>query len=418
MNDTFYRSETEGDSLELGFFLRVLIYIAGADPDFVLKKCPEDIGKLTAAGIIALGAFFYNSTVFITVATHLAGHFSGGLIVGGLGLAAYILATDSFIFFRCAHLLSGFEQLAQAGLQVSIPRKVLKMVRRALGMRIGQSCCLGLVVGVMTSLVIYSGDIAARIQLDSLRTSSAQVRQLSEQTDNDTKRVTQEINSTTTNINLLNKQIGAALARSVNAANSPQIRALESKRSAEENKLAAQKAELSRLQGGRNERLRAGLNSDPTVVHASGVLAQISALEELAGDDWKIAFVILLVELLAMGFDLAPVLAKMNYLPTTYSVLLAREYLERMQKTVDEMAPVEPVAGPDDDPLDFGPANDNRPPPNGHDTGSPFANDNAATEQPVKRKRGRPKNPPKDSPAGTNGTGLVVRKPLKSDDGG
>jgi hypothetical protein len=397
------RSEAEEDPPELGFFVRVLIYIAGADPDFVLKNCPEDIGKLTAAGIIAVGAFLYNSTVFITVATHLAGHFSGGLVAGGIGLAACILATDSFIFFRCAHLLSGFEQLAQAGLQVAIPLKVRKMVRRALGMRIGQSCCLGLVVGVMASLVIYSGDIAGRMQLDSLRTSSAQVRQLSEQTDSDAKRVTQEITSTTTNINLLNKQIGAALARSANAANSPQLRALEVKRNAEENKLAAQKAELSRLQSGRNERLRAGLDGDPTVVHTSGVLAQISALEELAGDDWKIAFVILLVELLAMGFDLAPVLAKMNYLPTTYSVLLARDYLERMQRTVDEMVPPEP--DPNGQVVEI-PANDDDP-----FGGAQAVNDNIAPE-PLKRKRGRPRK----HPLTINGTGLMVREEPPADD--
>ena len=187
----------------------------------------------------------------------------------------------------------------------------------------------------------------------------------------------------------MNKQIGAALARSINAANNPQVRALESKRSAEENKLAAEKTELSRFQSGRNERLRAGLDDDPTVVHASGVLAQIGALEELAGDDWKIAFVILLVELLAMGFDLAPVRAKMNYLPTTYSVLLAREYLERMQLTIDEMVPAEPDPGRDDR-LEDKPANDN----DVGNIGKP-ANDNVIPEAPAKRGRGRPpKNPP------------------------
>ena len=397
MNDTF-RPQTGEDQPELGLLSRVLINIAGADPDVVLKKCPEDIGNLKAAGTIALGAFFYNSTVFSAVATHLNGHFSAGLVAGGVALAGYILATDSYIFFRCAQLKSGFEQLAQAGLEVSIPRKVRKMVRRALGIRIAQSCCLGIVVGVMTSLVVYSRDIEARIQSDYLRANATQVRQLSEQTDTDTKRANQALNATTATINQLSKQINAALARGVNGANGARLEALEGRKAAEETKLAAQKAELSQLQNVRNEKLRAGLAGDPTSVRATGVLAQITALEELAGDDWKIAFIILLIDIVAVGFDLAPILAKLNWLPTTYSALMAREYLERMQKIVDEMVP----PGPDhpDDPMGVPAGNDNNP-FGGNDQ---FANDNVDPAQP-KRKRGRPRKYP--LPA-VNGSGQAT----------
>ena len=166
MNDTFHRPELEGDPPELGFIRKPVICIAGADPGFVIKKCPQDIGNLTAAGTIAIGSFVFNAAVFSTVASHLAGHFSLGIAAGGTGLAGYILAADLYTFFRSAHLVSGFEQLAQAGLQVSVPRKVRRMVRKSFGIRIAQSCCVSLAVGVMGSLVFYSQDIAGRMRLD------------------------------------------------------------------------------------------------------------------------------------------------------------------------------------------------------------------------------------------------------------
>ena len=73
MNDPFQDNETRSAPPKLNFFARLLIKIAGADPDFVLRKCPEDIGSLKSGAGIALGAFGYNSVVFGAVGTHLFG---------------------------------------------------------------------------------------------------------------------------------------------------------------------------------------------------------------------------------------------------------------------------------------------------------------------------------------------------------
>jgi hypothetical protein len=404
MTDPFQDTEPRSAPPKLNFFSKLQIKIAGADPDFVLKECPEDIGTLKSGAGIALGSFGYNSVVFGAIGTHFfgqAGHSNLGIYLGATALSSFILAIDSYVFFRCSYLAAGYDELEEAGLDVSLPDKLRRTARRFLGIRIGQSCALGLIVGVCFSLLMYAHDIGARVQIDRLKNNAPIVQQINDQLDSDAKITADAINSATTQIATLNKQIATARqiefnnARrnggggSVNFSNGPTIRTLESRRATEENKLARLKDDLSKLRSGRGDRMRASLDGDPTALRANdGVLGQINALEEIAGDDWKIAFIMFLIEIVAVGFDLAPVLAKMNYLPTTYSALLARDHLLRMQRIVDT------TVSPDQDDEPPSPANDNQL-RNGKDHGTgPFANDNEPI-QPPKRKRGRPpKNPP------------------------
>ena len=336
-----------------------------------------------------------------------SGHSNLGIYLGATALSSFILAIDSYVFFRCSYLAAGYDELEKAGLDVSLPDEQRRMARRFLGIRIGQSCALGLIVGVMCSLLVYAKDIGARIEMDYLKNNAPLVQQLNEQADGASKRATEAVNATNAQITTLNRQIATARqieisnARRIfaggggpNISNSPQVRALESRRTVEENKLAKLKGEELQAQRGRNDRIRAGLDGDPTVIRANtGMLGQINALEEIAGDDWKIAFVMFLIEIVAVGFDLAPVLAKLNYLPTTLSALLAKNHLLRMQQIVDEAVSdnQEPAAG-----QSLVPANDN-PLRNGKGHGFGWiANDNEP-DQPPKRKRGRPrKYPPPD----------------------
>jgi hypothetical protein len=386
----------------------MLIKIAGADPDFVLGKCPEDINTLRAGAGIAVGTFCYNSAMFSAVGSHLfgqAGHSNLTIYVGATALSSFILAIDSYVFFRCSYLTAGYDELEKAQLDISLPDGQRRMARRFLGIRIGQSCALGFIIGVCCSLLVYSRDIGARVQMDRLKASAPIVQRIDDQMDGEAKLTTEAISSANTQIASLNKQIAAARQTEFNNArraggianlsNGQMSHSLEVKRSLEETKFAKLKDDLSKLRNGRSERMRANLDGDPTALRENdGVLGQINALEEIAGDDWKIAFIIFLIEIVAVGFDLAPVLAKLNYLPTTYSALLARDHLLRIQRIVDET--ISPA--PDDEPLrgrsDSTPANDNRP-RNGYDGGiGLIANDNTPA-RPPKRKRGRPpKNPP------------------------
>jgi hypothetical protein len=391
MNDTFHRPDPDNEPPELGPFSRLPIKLAGADPDYVLKKCPQDIGNLKAAGSIAIGSFGFNATVFTSVGSHLAGHFSFPVAAVCVGLASYTLIADSYNYFRCEQIVSGVEQLSQHSLQVVLPRKVRRAIRRSLAIRVAQSCATSLIVGVMSSLIVYSDDISARIRSDQLQDKAGIVRQISDQTNSDLKRANNAVNSTTSNIALLNRQINARLVRNARAADSAQVHSLEARKTAEETRLVTEKAELLKFATG----LRSGPAGDLVLSHA-GILMQIKALEQIAGDNWTIIFLIVLAHFVAMGFDLTPILAKMNWLPTKYSVLKAREYLDDMEAIVDEMVPTEISSVPDGQPA---PANDN-------DVGETerAANDNTVVVQPVKRGRGRPLGS-KSRPRGTNGSG-------------
>jgi hypothetical protein len=171
-------------------------------------------------------------------------------------------------------------------------------------------------------------------------------------------------------------------------------------------KLAALKDRLAGLTNDRNEAIRRAVESAPNYVpHNTGFLAQIIALEEIANEDGKVASLILLFDLVSVGFELAAVLAKvMAYCPTTYAAIVARDVYMRAVRIVDEMmaelngspkTEAEPLENP---PFGF--------PPNDHNKSQdkkvgpiidikPSASSDDPREpqppQPPRRRRGRPR---------------------------
>jgi hypothetical protein len=169
---------------------------------------------------------------------------------------------------------------------------------------------------------------------------------------------------------------------------------------AENAKLATLQEHLANLTRDRDTTIRKAIEQAPNFVpRDTGLLSQIKALEVIATDDPKIAWVIILIDLVSFGFELAAVLAKVtSYVPTTYAALLARDAYMSAVRTVEEMMQeLDRSRNQGQDNLNFmagGPlANDNRsdgftgsiPDPMGRD-GSPL--------QPIKRKRGRPPKSP------------------------
>jgi hypothetical protein len=132
--------------------------------------------------------------------------------------------------------------------------------------------------------------------------------------------------------------------------------------------MASLKDRLTDLANGRNDAIRKAVESSPNYVpHNTGFLAQIIALEQIANEDGKVASVILLFDLVSVGFELAAVLAKvMAYCPTTYAAIVARDVYMRAVRIVDEMMAelnggpkAEAEAVPLENPLFGFPANDN-----------------------------------------------------------
>jgi hypothetical protein len=169
----------------------------------------------------------------------------------------------------------------------------------------------------------------------------------------------------------------------------------------EDTKLASMKSALAALEGHRDEAIRAAVEAAPNyVAYDKGLLAQITALDQIAHENPKIAVVIILVDITSFGFELAAVLAKvLSYCPTEYSALLASSNYMRVVRMVDEMMEelnassaksgpelygMQPIAQLDENDSPRQAATD------------PFSSLKGSLPSPPKRGRGRPRKvPPK-----------------------
>src|ERR1700683_142505 len=106
-----------------------------------------------------------------------------------------------------------------------------------------------------------------------------------------------------------------------------QLPAFERTLDVENEKLANLKSDLTKLIAGRDQMIRDAVDNAPHhVSYDDGFLAQIAILKRIAEEDWKIALVIVLIDVVSFGLELAAVLAKVfGFAPTTYEVLLARD---------------------------------------------------------------------------------------------
>jgi hypothetical protein len=108
---------------------------------------------------------------------------------------------------------------------------------------------------------------------------------------------------------------------------------------AETAKLTGTKDELTKLIAGRDLAIRQAVEDAPNYVgYDNGLVAQISVLEALASKDRKIAILIMLVDVVSFGLELAAVLSRVTgYAPTTFAVLLARDVYLSAVRIADEM---------------------------------------------------------------------------------
>lgn len=154
-----------------------------------------------------------------------------------------------------------------------------------------------------------------------------------------------------------------------------QLPGFETALHAEEARLASLRQTLATAKHDRDGDIRSALEKTPDYVRPDdGFLAQIVTLGHIADSDPKIATVILLIDLVSFGFELAAVLAKItSYVPTTYAALLARDAYMQVVRLTNEMA-----AEINDEPPPYDPAPEFIPP-------EAHANDN----EPEAQKGGR-----------------------------
>ena len=165
----------------------------------------------------------------------------------------------------------------------------------------------------------------------------------------------------------------------------------------EEAKLAHLKGQLDELIKVRPDIIRRGVEAASDYVPPNkGFLAQLIALEHIADEDKKIATVILLIDVVSFGLELAAVLAKVcSYVPMKYSALLAANGYATVVQIVDELMEKlnkKPTTDHQYE-LPFPSANDNEPEAGAQSAVAPdpFGKSNDPGPQPLKRGRGRPR---------------------------
>jgi len=210
--------------------------------------------------------------------------------------------------------------------------------------------------------------------------------------------VAAELNAARNRLDALRKQMPATDNSARDRARA-QLPGFKNALVAENGKLTTLKNQLATLTTGRDAAIREAIENAPDhVAYDNGFLAQLKVLERMAQQDHKILAILLLVDFVSFGFELAAVLAKItSFVPSTYAMIIARDGYMRAVRMVDEM--VDELDRRDDLPPDAASASEGGPEPNG----APQAI--FGTLPPPKRKRGRPRKHPQPPLKGSNGSG-------------
>ncbi len=111
---------------------------------------------------------------------------------------------------------------------------------------------------------------------------------------------------------------------------STQLAALEQKRLDENARLDHLKTDGASLMEGRNAAVQKAIDSAPNhKPKRDGILGRLMALDALLTENPKLLFIVLAIEFVALGIDLAPVFAKSIYVPSKYAAVIALEHLQQ-----------------------------------------------------------------------------------------
>jgi hypothetical protein len=249
----------------------------------------------------------------------------------------------------------------------------------------------------------------------------------------------EQANSAKTHSQQVGKDLDVARARLDNArrqasiANDPtkpratdQLPAFEKALRDETNRLTGLKDDLAKVTNGREAAIRSAVESAADhVPYAGGFLNRLVVLGSIAEDNGRIAAVILLMDLVSFGFELAAVLAKVTgYVPTTYAKLLARNSYMQAVKMAEEISAELNAGGQSSVPEPFPPGGTVPDSEQGANSAQPFDlpqnETNPPPQPPLKRGRGRPRKHPLNPLNGSEppmvSQGQNGQKPGESDD--
>ncbi len=207
-----------------------------------------------------------------------------------------------------------------------------------------------------------------------------------------------ELDATRARLDTLRKQQQGPALEAMRQQAHDQLPVFETRLAEEQAKRSALNDELTRLTRDRGAAIRATIEKAPDyVAYDNGLLTQIKILDQIAQENPKVGWVILLIDVTAFGLELAAVLAKVtSFLPTTYAALLARDAYMGAVRIVDAMVKElnpEPSTDPKEPAIVMPPepANDNWPAQEQAVRQNPFNGPDDPPPPPPKRPRGRPR---------------------------
>lgn len=390
---------------EPGFITRGLIFVAGVDLK-TLRECPaHDWDNARAIGLLMVFVWVYQTALIAIVAHRLLaadGQLHLALAAMSMLISTMLLLIDSYGFCRAGFHADGIRELARAGLDISGGFAVKFAARLFLAFRILQALVFAQLTAIFMSLILYHGDVMAHLEHRYQQQNAALIAAATRRVDGDIQQARDAVSGAQQRVDALQKQIDVTLAylrgpqpwRNQERARQAQTMLPELQRDLEAATatLATLRENLSARTSERDPAIQAAIDQSPARVEtATGILAQIGALRQIASDP-EVLLVIILIDLTSFGLDTAAVLAKTTtFIPTTYAALLARNAYASVVTIADELVEIINRTGPTEG---ENPAHPARPRPGNRSTNAtwfptvPGRRDEAT---PGKRPRGRPR---------------------------
>jgi hypothetical protein len=419
----------------LNWWYRVLIFIAGYEPQLLLEQGSKyDLGIALAIGWLAIASMILNAGIF-AITGHLIfgdGGFNLGIAFAGIAFATTVGALESFAG-RASHIGRGIKAHLGAGLRIPDPQAFAGSMKHFAVYRIAISLTTAFVASTFVCLAIYKPDIAAQAQKNFQAANPAIFAQVKGAYDAEDRRLASaiaqqalQVSADERLVNTLNQadvrkttSSNRRAVASIPPVDGRQVESLETKLNDEKAKLANLRAEAAAQNGRRNAESRKAVETSPTATPLQeGLIAQLTILNSLIVENPRVLIMVLALEFLFAGLDCAGFIARLGAPSSTYDKLLAKEHLLETvalaKDCADGLAKYDVEDGANaETPPEVGdgtttaseeaqapsPANDN----------VPHANDNGGTPadqtslNTPKRKRGRPSNEEKAERARLNG---------------
>ncbi len=229
-------------SRKTGWWMKLLIKIAGVDEE-TLRGCPlHDWENVRAVGEIMICTLLYQSGLFALILHRLfaaPGQIRPELVLVSMFIATFIMFIDSYMVMRSGWHLEGFKALLHAGLEIAGGTLARIKAGIFLSIRIGLSIGLAQLTAIFVSLLIFAGDINAKIHEKYLTTNAHLIGPATTMVDAAIQRATDAATAQTKLVNNLAAQVAVVRQNEIDPlSGDPQIRQAQE----EVSQLVAEKA--------------------------------------------------------------------------------------------------------------------------------------------------------------------------------